>query len=127
MAGTSAEMTAVTARAAANAKVNLTAGDRDRLISAVLGLTLDEAERVFAQALVRDAKLDASDIDAVLSEKKQIIRKSGLLEYYTPDEGLKDIGGLDLLKDALDAVMALVGIGLKVTTLPMVALGAGFA
>jgi len=87
--------------AGGKAKVNLNVADRDRLVTAVLGLTLDEAERVFAQALVRDAKLDASDIDAVLSEKKQIIRKSGLLEYYTPDEGLKDIGGLDLIKDWL--------------------------
>ena len=81
------------------AKVNLSGEDRERLVTAVLGLTLDEAERVFAQALVRDAKLDASDIDAVLSEKKQIIRKSGLLEYYSPDEGMADIGGLDILKD----------------------------
>ena len=83
------------------ATVSLTPADRDRLVTAVLGLTLDEAERVFAQALVRDAKLDASDIDAVVSEKKQIIRKTNLLEYYTPEENLDDVGGLDVLKEWL--------------------------
>jgi len=83
---------------AGTATVNLAPADRDRLVTAVLGLTLDEAERVFSQALVRDAKLDASDIEAVVSEKKQIIRKSGLLEYYDPEEGMDDVGGLDILK-----------------------------
>ncbi|MFP4057137.1 MAG: AAA family ATPase [Candidatus Brocadiia bacterium] len=83
------------------ARVDLSPADRERLVTAVLGLTLDEAERVFAQSLVRDAKLDASDIDAVLAEKKQIVRKSGVLEYYTPREGMSEIGGLDILKDWL--------------------------
>jgi ATP-dependent 26S proteasome regulatory subunit len=87
--------------AAHKAQVNLTPTDRERLVSAVLGLTLDEAERVFAQSVVRDAKFDASDVDVVLAEKKQIIRKSGLLEYYAPEEGMADVGGLDLLKEWL--------------------------
>ncbi|NQT88327.1 ATPase, partial [bacterium] len=63
------------------AKVDLTEADREKLVTAVLGLTLDEAMRIFHQSLVRDAKLDAVDIEAVLSEKRQIVRKSGLLEY----------------------------------------------
>jgi len=83
------------------AEVELSRSDKDRLVDAVLGLTLDEAERVFAQALVRDARLDASDIDAVVSEKKQIIRKSGLLEYYDPEEDMGDVGGMDILKEWL--------------------------
>ena len=87
--------------ASGKASVSLSQSDRDRLVTAVLGLTLDEAERVFSQALVRDAKLDASDIDAVVSEKKQIIRKSGLLEYYDPEEDMGDVGGMDILKEWL--------------------------
>ncbi len=87
--------------AAHKATVDLTPDDRERLVPAVPGPTLDEAERVFAQSLARDAKFDAADIDAVLNEKKQIIRKSGLLEYYAPEEGMADVGGLDLLKEWL--------------------------
>ena len=84
--------------AVGKARVSISPEDKQQLVTAVLGLTLDEAERVFAQSVVRDAKLDAMDIDAVLSEKKQIIRKSGVLEYYTAEEGMQDIGGLDVLK-----------------------------
>ena len=42
------------------------------------------------------------DLDAILEEKKQIIQKSGLLEYYAPDGGISDVGGLDLLKEWLE-------------------------
>ena len=87
--------------AAGRAKVDMPPKDKEQMITAVLGLTLDEAERVFAQSVVRDAKLDAMDIDAILAEKKQIIRKSGVLEYYTAEEGMQDVGGLDILKEWL--------------------------
>jgi SpoVK/Ycf46/Vps4 family AAA+-type ATPase len=48
--------------------------------------------------MVRDGILDASDIPAVLEEKKQVIRKSGLLEYFSTDEGIENVGGMDVLK-----------------------------
>jgi SpoVK/Ycf46/Vps4 family AAA+-type ATPase len=38
-------------------------------------------------------------VDVILTEKEQIIRKSGMLEYYRVDEGMADVGGLDVLKD----------------------------
>jgi len=34
----------------------------------------------------------------VLDEKRQVIRKSGLLEYYPTEERLQNVGGLDALK-----------------------------
>ena len=83
------------------AKGSMSADYRDRLASAVLGLTLDEAGRVFERAVASKATELDTFFDAVLSEKKQIIRKSGLLEYYSPDEDMTDIGGLDLLKEWL--------------------------
>jgi len=81
--------------------VKLAPEDRDRLVTAVLGLTGEEAERVFARSLVRRRGGLAIDLGAVAGEKKQIIRKSGLLEYYAPREGMSDIGGLDVLKEWL--------------------------
>jgi SpoVK/Ycf46/Vps4 family AAA+-type ATPase len=41
------------------------------------------------------------DIDIVLDEKKQIIRKSGVLEYYAASTSLKDVGGMEFLKEWL--------------------------
>ena len=72
---------------------------RESLVKSAQGLTQDEIESVFARSLVERKRFD---LDVVLEEKKQIIRKSGLLEYYAPDSQIKDVGGLELLKDWLD-------------------------
>jgi ATP-dependent 26S proteasome regulatory subunit len=69
---------------------------REHLLEAALGLTANEAENVFARSLVERRKFD---VDVILTEKEQIIRKSGILEYYRVDEGMADVGGLDVLKD----------------------------
>lgn len=70
----------------------------DELVQAAQGLTMDELENVCARSLVQHGKLA---VDAILSEKQQIVRKSGVLEYYIPQETLADVGGLDLLKEWL--------------------------
>jgi hypothetical protein len=80
------------------AKVNLTKDDGDALIKAALGLTLSEAENAFAKAIAYDGGLDKDDVSRVLEEKRQVIRKSGLLEYFPTEERLANVGGLDLLK-----------------------------
>ena len=79
-------------------KINLDADGRERLVHAARGLTLKEAENVFAKTLVLDGKIDADDVSVVFSEKQQIIKKSGLLEYFASDEQIANIGGLENLK-----------------------------
>jgi SpoVK/Ycf46/Vps4 family AAA+-type ATPase len=74
---------------------------RDRLLQATLGLTLGEAENVFAKILVKSQRLSGEDVPEVLAEKQQIIRKSGLLEYYAGGETFSHVGGLAGLKDWL--------------------------
>jgi ATP-dependent 26S proteasome regulatory subunit len=81
--------------------VDLDAAGRERLLRAALGLTLTEAENVFAKIIVQDQRLSAEDVGAVLAEKQQIIRKSGLLEYHAATETFSSIGGLETLKDWL--------------------------
>jgi len=78
--------------------VDLSSEDRERLVKAAQGLTLSEAENAFARAMVDDGRLDAADVDLVLNEKRQTIRKSGLLEYVPVDVDLNDVGGLENLK-----------------------------
>ena len=73
--------------------------DRERLVKSAQGLTMDEIESVFARSLVEKKRFD---VEAVLKEKQQIIRKSGLLEYYAPDSRIKDVGGMELLKEWLE-------------------------
>lgn len=82
-------------------KINLDVAGRERLTHAALGLTLKEAENVFAKTLVIDGTIDADDISIVFSEKQQIIRKSGLLEYFSSDEQFSNVAGMDNLKQWL--------------------------
>ncbi len=81
--------------------ISLDADGREKLVHAARGLTLKEAENVFAKTLVLDGKLDAEDISVVFSEKQQIIRKSGTLEYYESQERFASVAGLDNLKEWL--------------------------
>ncbi len=78
--------------------VELTVEDAEHLVRAALGLTLSEAENAFAKAIASDGRLSRDDIKLVLEEKRQIIRKSGLLEYFSPDLSLTGVGGLEVLK-----------------------------
>ncbi len=89
--------------------INLARDEVERLLRAAQGLTLDEAENAFARAIAHDDKLDADDIQLVLDEKRQVIRKSGLLEYYATDEDLGGVGGLEHLKVWLDRRSAAFG------------------
>ena len=74
---------------------------KERLVKASLGLTRAEAENAFARVIVLNKRLDKDDIDRVLEEKKQAIRKSKLLEYFEAREDFGNVGGLDNLKDWL--------------------------
>ncbi len=82
-------------------KIDLDESGRDRLLQAALGLTLGEAENVFAKIIVKDQRLSGDDVNEVFAEKQQIIRKSGLLEYCSPTESFAQVGGLAILKDWL--------------------------
>ncbi|WP_018527184.1 AAA family ATPase [Alkalispirochaeta alkalica] len=72
--------------------------NREKIVDAALGLTAEEAENVFAKSLVQTGHFD---VGIILSEKEQIIRKSGVLEYYQAQEEMAEIGGLEYLKEWL--------------------------
>jgi SpoVK/Ycf46/Vps4 family AAA+-type ATPase len=79
-------------------KITLDGAGRERFVTAALGLTLHEAENAFARAMVRDARLDLDDLPIVHEEKRQTIRKSGILEFIDTEVQLGDVGGLENLK-----------------------------
>ncbi|HET7625760.1 MAG TPA: AAA family ATPase [Verrucomicrobiae bacterium] len=83
-------------------QIDLDGEGRERLLQAALGLTLSEAENVFAKIIVQDGRLSGEDVNEVFAEKQQIIRKSGLLEYYAANEDFASVGGLGVLKDWLN-------------------------
>ena len=82
-------------------RIDLDEAGRERLLQAALGLTLGEAENVFAKIIVKDERLSGEDVNEVFAEKQQIIRKSGLLEYYATNETFSNVGGMAVLKEWL--------------------------
>lgn len=72
--------------------------NEEEIINAARGLTLVEAENAYAKSLVKNK---AFVISSILDEKKQIIRKSGILEYRDSTVTFDEIGGLDNLKEWL--------------------------
>ncbi len=79
-------------------EISLTSEDKERLSKAALGLTLSEAENAFARAMVEDGRLDVHDVEVILEEKEQIIKKTGILEFITSELKMEDVGGLENLK-----------------------------
>lgn len=78
--------------------IDLKEDEKERLVKAALGLTLHEAENAFARAMVEDGRLDVNDVDVIMEEKRQIIKKSGILEFIKSDLKMEDVGGLENLK-----------------------------
>lgn len=79
----------------------LTPQGREKLLAAALGLSTNHARRIFSKAVVSKGGLDERDIDLVNREKKQVVRESGALEFFSPSETVGDVGGLDVLKEWL--------------------------
>lgn len=79
----------------------LTPLGNEKMVQAAIGLSASQAQRVFAKAIVADGELDDRDIDLVTEEKKQIIRESQALEFFSVTETLDQVGGLKVLKDWL--------------------------
>jgi SpoVK/Ycf46/Vps4 family AAA+-type ATPase len=71
---------------------------REKLLRAALGLTRDEAEKVYRKAQVKAGCLTEEEVEIVLSEKKQLIRRNGILDYIEEDETIDSVGGLEELK-----------------------------
>ena len=79
----------------------LTKAIREKLAKAAQGLTIAELEGVMAKSIVERKTISHETIQDILDEKKQIIRKSGTLEYFPPEENLEQVGGLGSLKQWL--------------------------
>jgi SpoVK/Ycf46/Vps4 family AAA+-type ATPase len=82
-------------------KVNINGQMKEQIVHALLRMTLAEAENVLAKTLIQHYGLGPESLEVINAEKRQIIRKSGLLEYYETNETLETVGGLGSLKSWL--------------------------
>lgn len=66
------------------------------------GLQLDEIRQIIRSCLIRTGgKLTKQTIQLALDDKKNIVRKSGIIEVVDTDVTFNDIGGLESLKEDL--------------------------
>jgi SpoVK/Ycf46/Vps4 family AAA+-type ATPase len=79
-------------------EVKLSSADVSQLLSALHGLTFFEVRKIITQAVIEDGILGREDIVRVLDAKRQIIERSGVLEYFPHEHALGDVAGLDELK-----------------------------
>jgi hypothetical protein len=80
------------------ARVVLSPAEIDSLAGDLEGLTMFEAERSLARALVEDGKLDGEDLPRLRRTKESLIGGGGLLELVAAPEGFDRVGGMARLK-----------------------------
>ena len=76
-------------------------GLMDELSTAFKGLSESEIEDLLGLALSLDGELTKKTLQLILDQKQQMILKAGILEMIPLKEQIKDIGGLENLKDWL--------------------------
>ena len=97
-----AELLAVLAeREAAGGPVAVDRDQQDRMVTALQGLAAREARRAVRKALLGRESFGDGVLDALVDEKRKLVRGNDLLEFRGLDEGTGEIGGLHNLKEWL--------------------------
>ena len=73
----------------------------ENLTRACQGLSLERIRRVLSKIIATYKTIDEKSISILLSEKKQIISQTEILEYWAVDEKISKLGGLQNLKEWL--------------------------
>ncbi len=84
-----------------NLLIDIDENGKEVLCKAAQGLTMQEAENAFARAMATRGQLTMDEIDIILEEKCQVIKKTGILEFINTKLKIDDIGGLENLKQWL--------------------------
>ena len=87
-----------TGREKGPARVALSTAQVDELASDLEGLTMFEAERSLARAIVEDGLLDGADLARIRATKQTLVGGGGVLELVASPEGFDRVGGLERLK-----------------------------
>jgi hypothetical protein len=75
--------------------------EREAILRALQGLTLNQARQAVTQCVVEDGTLSAADVKTILKRKVQAIKDGGLLEYYPLEDNRFELGGFAKLKSWL--------------------------
>ncbi len=79
----------------------LTAEEKKALLPSLKGMTLFQIDRMLDMAMSSNGTLSVEDREMILKQKKQMVRKSGLLDLIDTPTNIDSIGGMDALKSYL--------------------------
>jgi SpoVK/Ycf46/Vps4 family AAA+-type ATPase len=82
-------------------KIQIDSQLSESLTRACQGLSLERIRRVLSKIIATYRTIDDNSISLLLSEKKQIISQTEILEYVSVDKKITSLGGLNNLKDWL--------------------------
>jgi hypothetical protein len=69
-----------------------------KVLNALAGLTLPEAERAISRVVLKNRKFGNPQIQDLLNIKKELWMREGILEYLSSDDAMSSIGGMPNLK-----------------------------
>ena len=78
-----------------------TSKDRKELMPSLKGMSAYEIDRMLDMAMSSNGTLSAEDREMILLQKKQMVRKSGVLELINTPGSIDEIGGVEVLKEYL--------------------------
>ena len=79
-------------------KIKLDNPGYEQLVKGCQGLSRCRISQVLAKCLAKLGKINETAIAAVIEEKRQTIRETGILEFIPVQAGLDSVGGLENLK-----------------------------
>lgn len=82
-------------------KSKFTSEDREKLMPSLKGMSPFEIDRMLDMAMSSNGSLSADDREMILLQKKQMVKKSGVLELIDTPESIDSIGGVEILKNYL--------------------------
>jgi len=77
---------------------NIPEASLNSLVSSCQGLSLERIRRVLSKIIATYKEVNIESLELIFAEKRQIISKSQILEFYSAKEKISDIGGLSSLK-----------------------------
>jgi SpoVK/Ycf46/Vps4 family AAA+-type ATPase len=75
--------------------------EQERLLRSCMGLTEPQTRKLLRRALMDQDRITDDVLWSVVTEKRQLLKGSELLEFWDSNETLGDIGGLEWLKEWL--------------------------
>jgi SpoVK/Ycf46/Vps4 family AAA+-type ATPase len=82
-------------------EISLTPEEKKRAITALKGFTAAEIKYSLNKISWRKKEINAEILTALQDEKRQLAKKEGVLEYVKSSNSIKDVGGLENLKEWL--------------------------